>query len=58
MDKKKKPLDTTGKPKYNPEINPMDIDEPLTPKDDSDIVDREDPFQNPPEEEPVPGEEL
>lgn len=57
MEKKKKPHEPSEEPKYNPEINPMDIDEPLPPPDDSDIIDIEDPFENPPEDEPVPGED-
>ena len=58
MDKRKKiPLPEENQvPKIDPEINPLDIDEPIPGKEDPDVIPEEDPFENPPDEPPVPGE--
>ena len=58
MDKKKK--STGHEPnhgnKINPEINPMDIDQPVIPENDPDLIPDDDPFESPPDEDPEPGE--
>ena len=58
MDKKKKPIEGDQIPgnKIPPEINPMDIDDPIPVENDPDILPEDDPFESPPDEEPEPGE--
>lgn len=58
MDKRKKIINHPEPPvhKIDPEVNPMDLDEPLPAQHDPDEIPEEDPFEPPPDEYPVPGE--
>lgn len=43
-------------PKIDPEVNPMDLDEPIVPEEDPDVLPDDDLFETPEEDAPIPGE--
>ena len=51
-----KPSEVRANEKHLKILPPLDPEESVVPDDDPDIIPDEDPFENPPMDEPVPGE--